>query len=314
MQCTVTQQHRSTIALSISMDINVKVEQNVDLGQYTTYNTGGKARYFARAKDWQTMLGLREFAKKMQIPFLMLGGGSNILFDDAGYPGLVILNQMDKVIIQHNTITAEGAASLGRLVILAAQHNLGGISGFSNVPGSVGGGVYGNAGIPDISVSDVFMHAVILPTNENKPLVVGPDYCKFGYRTSRFKETKDIILSATFSLKPVPSAIVKTEIQQYTKSRGLKQPWGRSCGSFFKNPAEFPSAGWLIEQSGCKGMKVGGAQISEKHANFIMNTGGATSTDIIKLALKVKEKVQEKYKVELHPEVQIYPKNPFYQS
>jgi len=294
------------------MDINVKIEQNVDLGQYTTYNAGGKARYFARAKDWQTMLGLREFAKKMQVPFLMLGGGSNILFDDAGYPGLVILNQMDKVIIQHNTITAEGAASLGRLVILAAQHNLGGISGFSNVPGSVGGGVYGNAGIPDISVSDAFMHAVILPTNENKPLVVGKDYCRFGYRTSRFKETKDIILSATFALKSVPSSITKAEIQQYTKSRGTKQPIGMSCGSFFKNPAEFPSAGWLIEQSGCKGMRVGGAQISEKHANFIMNTGGATSSDILKLALQVKEKVQDKYKVELHPEVQIYPKNPFY--
>ncbi|MBU0727931.1 hypothetical protein KKA95_04570 [Patescibacteria group bacterium] len=160
-------------------------------------------------------------------------------------------------------------------------------------------------------VGSVFVHAEILPENGKKPIIVGPDYCEFGYRTSKFKKTKDIILSATFRLKPMPQSFIRTEVSQYIRMRTVKQPMGYSCGSFFKNPGEFPSAGWLIDQSGCKGMKVGGAEVSKKHANFIMNTGRATSADILELALQVHKRVKEKYNVELEPEVQILPNNPF---
>ncbi|MBU1935234.1 UDP-N-acetylmuramate dehydrogenase [Patescibacteria group bacterium] len=291
--------------------MEIKVEKNVDLNQFTTYHTGGPAKFFARVQNWQQMLGLREFARVNKIPYLILGGGSNILFADEGYPGLVIMNQMDKVRIHQHTITAESAVNLMKLVVIAAKNNLGGISGLANVPGSVGGAVYGNAGVSDVCISDVFMHAEILPTNGNKPIIVGQDYCQFGYRTSRFKETKDIILSATLKLQPAPAPLIQSQVSAYVKQRTLKQPVGMSCGSFFKNPGEFPSAGWLIEQSGCKGMKVGGAQVSEKHANFILNTGTATSSDIVNLALKVHKKVEEKYSVKLEPEVQILPGSPF---
>ena len=181
------------------MEINV--EQNVSLKEFNTFRVGGPVRYFARAKNWQTIFGLREFAKKQGVPFMILGGGSNVLFADDGYPGLVILNEMDKISFREDTVTVEGAVHWNKLVLYAAEHNLGGISGFCNVPGSVGGAVYGNAGIPDICMKDVFLSANILPTNGDKPLVVGPEYCDFTYRSSHLKKTKDIVLSVTLQLK-----------------------------------------------------------------------------------------------------------------
>ncbi len=291
------------------MDINVK--QNITLSQFSTYNVGGPAKFFAKATNWKEMFGLREFAKHKGVPYFVLGGGSNVLFMDEGYPGLVILNNMNKARFHTHSVTAESGVLLSKVVVLAARHNLGGVSGLANVPGSVGGAVYGNSGIPDICIGDVFMHAEILPVDGNAPIIVGPDYCQFGYRTSRFKRTNDIILSATLKLKPTPAPVIQAEIKEYVKTRTLKQPTGLCCGSFFKNTGQFPSAGWLIDQVGCKGMRVGGAQVSEKHANFIMNIGNATASDILELASQVHQKVQEKFNINLEPEVQILPKNPF---
>ncbi len=291
--------------------MNISVQQNVSTKEFNTYRVGGPARFFAEAKSWEAFFGLREFAKKQGVPYMVLGGGSNVLFADDGYPGLVILNRMEKIIFHADVVTAESAVSTAKLVLIAAEHNLGGISGLANVPGSIGGAVYGNAGVPDINIKDVFMNATILPANGNKPIIVGQDYAKFGYRDSNFKITKDIILSATFRLKRMPAPLIKKEIGRYVESRIAKQPPGLTCGSFFKNPGTFPSAGWLIDQSGCKGMTEGGAQVSEKHANWIMNTGKATASDIINLALKVHKMVQEKHNVNLEPEVQILSENPF---
>lgn len=291
------------------MEINV--QQNVSLAQFNTFRVGGPVRFFAQAKNWQTFFGLREFAKRQGVPYMVLGGGSNVLFADDGYPGLVILNQMGRVKFSDDKVTVESGVTWGKLVLLAAERNLGGMSGMVSIPGTIGGAVYGNAGIPDVCVADLLVNAVILPTNSNKPVVVGPEYAKFAYRTSNFKKTKDIILSATFKLKPEPGTMIKKEVSKYIKDRNLKQPRGLTCGSFFKNPGTFPSAGWLIDQSGCKGMKLGGAEVSEKHANFLMNTGKATASDVINLALKVHDIVKEKYDVELEPEVQILPVNPF---
>lgn len=291
--------------------MEIQVKQNVSLKEYNTFRVGGAVRFFGEAKNWQTMFALREFAKKQGIPYMVLGGGSNVLFADDGYPGLVILNRMDKVLFQGNTVTAEGAVNTTRLVLMAAEQNLGGISGLTNVPGTIGGAVYGNAGVPDVYIQDVFLNATILPSNGAKPLIVGADYAGFGYRDSNFKRTKDIILSATLQLKGVPKNLIRQEINGYIKSRVLKQPPGLTCGSFFKNPGTFPSAGWLIEQSGCKGMTIGGAEVSKKHANWIMNTGKATASDVINLALNVHKIVKEKYDVDLEPEVQILPVNPF---
>ncbi len=291
--------------------MEIKVQKNISLKNLCTYRTGGSAKFFAEAKNINEMIALREFAKKQDIPFMILGGGSNILFSDKGYPGLIIHNKMTKMHIQGNLITAESGVNLSKMVLIAAQHNLGGISGLATVPGTIGGAVYGNAGIPDVYISDVMTHAVVLPEDGNKPIIVGPEYFQFGYRNSKIKKSKDLVISATLRLQIMPALKIRTEISQYTKDRSLKQPAGSTCGSFFKNPGQFPSAGWLIEQSGCKGMKVGDAEVSPKHANFIMNTGNATSDDILKLTVKIHKIVKKKFNVELEPEVQIFPKSPF---
>jgi UDP-N-acetylmuramate dehydrogenase len=291
--------------------MEIQVQQNVSLKHLCTYHVGGPARFFGDARIAQEIVGLRAFAHQNQIPYLILGAGSNILFADEGFPGLIIHNRMDKVSIDGDVVTAEGGVNLTQLILLCAQANLGGISGLANIPGTVGGAVYGNAGIPDIWIGNILLHAVLLPENSDQPLVVSHDFFEFGYRHSKLKGTRDIVLSATLKLRPEPQAKVRADVNEYIKQRALKQPSGNSCGSFFKNPKEFPSAGWLIEQAGCKGLKVGGAEVSPKHANFLMNTGAATSKDIVELAVQVYEKVKEKFGVELEPEVQIYPKNPF---
>lgn len=291
--------------------MEIKVKKNISLKNFCTYKTGGSAKFFAEATNAKEILFLREFAKQQNMPFVILGGGSNMLFSDEGYPGLVIHNKMTKMHIQGKLITVESGASLAKMVLIASQNNLGGISGLANIPGSVGGAVYGNAGIPDISISDILTHAVILPENKNQPVIVSPEYFRFGYRDSQVKRNKDIILSVTFQLKVEPALKIRTEINNYMKKRLLNQPVGSTCGSFFKNPGRFPSAGWLIEQSGCKGLGVGGAIVSPKHANFIMNTGNATSKDIIDLTVKIHKIVKKKFNVNLEPEVQIFPKSPF---
>lgn len=291
--------------------MEIQVKKNISLKEFCTYRTGGPAKFFAEARTWQEMYGLREFAKKHDVPYMILAGGSNILIADEGFPGLVIHNKMSKMHIQGELVTAESGVNLTKMVLIAAQHNLGGISGLATVPGSVGGAVYGNAGIPDIYISDILTHAVVLPENADKPMIVSPEYFQFGYRHSKVKRTKDIILSATFKLRIMPALKIRAEIDQYIKERATKQPIGNTCGSFFKNPGQFPSAGWLIEQAGCKGMKVGGAMVSPKHANFIMNTGNAKSSDIVNLTVKVHQIVKKKFNVNLEPEVQIVPKSPF---
>jgi UDP-N-acetylmuramate dehydrogenase len=291
--------------------MEIKVQQNISLRHLCTYRVGGPARFFAEARTMTEMIGLKAFAKDQKVPYLLLGGGSNVLFSDEGFPGLVIHNKMEGIQINGDTVNAEGGVNLTKLILICAQNNLGGISGLANVPGTVGGAVYGNAGIPDIWIGTVLQHAVLLPEKSLKPKLVGPDYFEFGYRTSKIKGTKDIVLSATLKLKPEPQAKIRADVNEYIKQRALKQPSGNSCGSFFKNPKEFPSAGWLIEQAGCKDLKVGGAEVSMRHANFLMNTGNATSKDIVELAVQVYEKVKEKFNVELEPEVQIYPISPF---
>ncbi|QQR83762.1 UDP-N-acetylmuramate dehydrogenase [Candidatus Peregrinibacteria bacterium] len=291
--------------------MQLEVQEKVSLKNFCTYKTGGQAAYYGVAKSIDEMIGLRNFAHEKQIPFMILGGGSNVLFADEGYPGLIIHNRMEAIQFQGETVTAESGLQLMKLLLVAAQQNLGGISGLANVPGTIGGAVYGNAGIPDLWIGNVLTHVLILPSNSDKPTVVAPEYFEFAYRESKIKKTKDIVLSVTMKLKQEPSIKIRAEINQYIKERALKQPAGNSCGSFFKNPNGFPSAGWLIEQAGCKGIMVGDAQISPKHANFIMNKGSATTADILAVASKAHQKVQEKFDIFMEPEVQIIPHNPF---
>ena len=296
---------------SPSVPMELAIRKNIALKNFTTYKVGGPAMYFAEAHNGEEIFHLREFAKAKKVPFLIMGLGSNILFEDSGYPGLVVFNRMMRTHFQGPMVTVEGGVPLSQFINTAARLNLGGMEQLIGIPATVGGAIYGNAGVPGFEVSDLLMHALVLPADSHQPVIVQPDYFHFRYRHSHLKEIKDILLGATFRLEPKPRAQIQRDITSILKSRLLKQPAGPSCGSFFKNPGQFPSAGWLIDQAGCKGLKVGGATISEKHANWILNAQDATAGDIISLAQKVYEKVFQKFNILLEPEVQILPNNPF---
>ncbi|MBI5411890.1 UDP-N-acetylmuramate dehydrogenase [Candidatus Peregrinibacteria bacterium] len=291
--------------------MELAIKQNVVLGNYTTYGIGGSALFFSEARSGEEMYYLREFAKKKGILFFMLGLGSNVLFADEGFQGLVVYNQMLKMHFQGPIVTVESGVPLTQLIHAAAKLNLSGFEELAGIPGSIGGAIYGNAGVPGCELQDRLMHSMILEEQNSFPTIVQPQYFQFAYRSSVLKGRKDIVLAATFKLEPQPQVQAQRRINEVIKSRVLKQPSGKSCGSFFKNPGEFPSAGWLIEQVGCKGMREGGAIVSQKHANWILNTDNATTKDIVTLAKKIQEKVFKKFRVVLEPEVQIVPFNPF---
>lgn len=291
--------------------MELTIKHNIALKDYTTYKIGGPALYFAEARNGEEMTGLREFAKSKKLPWMILGLGSNVLFTDEGFPGLVIYNQMLKIHFQGPIVTVEGGVPLTQLIHTAAKFNLGGMENLIGIPASIGGAIFGNAGVPNCEIRDRLMNAMILAEESNYPVVVQPDYFQFQYRESVLKRKKDILLAATFKFEPQPQIQIQRSINEILKSRILKQPAGKSCGSFFKNPGEFPSAGWLIEQAGCKGLQVGGAIVSPKHGNWILNVESASAKDILILAQKVHDIVFRKFNVSLEPEVRILPNNPF---
>lgn len=303
---------------------NLKLQKNVLLSHHTTFRIGGSARYFFCAKSERELLLAIEAAQKEGLPFFVLGGGSNVLFSDNGFNGLVIKCEMDKIKISENgKIQVEAGVLWNDLVLFSAKNNLSGLEWGAGIPGTVGGAVRGNAGAYGHSISE-FVEEVKIFNNEKIEMISVND-CGFKYRESIFKKNKNlIVLSVVFKLQAGSKDKGEKKINEILAARNEKIPSFPSAGSFFKNiilagqsenfkkmiPLEKIRAGkvaaaYLIEECGLKGKKIGGAQISEKHANFIVNAGGATARDILALADLCKEEVKKKFGVELEEEVKI---------
>ncbi len=279
----------------------IQILENIELASRTTYRAGGTTRYFAEAKSRADLLEALNFAHEKQIPFFILGWGSNVLFSDGEYPGIVISNLWGTVDWDGTRGRADSGAILPMLVADTAEYGFSGFECCAGIPGTVGGAVRGNAGTPDGSFGDRVTSVEVWSDGQIKKITKSK--CKFGYRTSRFKKTNEVILSVEFALRRTHADLPKI-IQSKTTSRASKQPAGFSCGSFFQNPAN-DSAGRLIEACGLKGKKIGGAVVSEKHANWIINENNATAADIISLGRLVRDEVLAKTGVELIPEVEI---------
>lgn len=259
------------------------LRENEALSKHSTFRVGGNAKYFYEAIDIFDLPELIKWAKDQDLPYVVIGVGSNILFKDEGFPGLIIKITANEVSFEGDNIIAEAGAKISSL----AEFGLG---AFSTLPGTVGGAVCGNAGYPDIEIKDVLVKAWIL--KDGKIVEVDPEYFEFGYRHSKLKDSDEILLKAAF----LPHEGVEIDRSN--------QPAGMTAGSFFKNPPG-ESAGRLIDQCGLKGKKVGGAQISDKHANFILNTGTATASDILELAEMAKKAVKGQFDIDLKEEVRI---------
>ena len=280
------------------------VRTNVPMSSCTTFRIGGPADVLVRPSDNAQIRSILELCRENEVPVTVIGNGSNLLVSDAGFRGVIIrLDQnFQKAQIHENTITAQAGLLLANLAALAREHDLTGLEYASGIPGTVGGAVWMNAGAYDGEIRDSFVCAEVL-TRDLEEKTIPAEEMDLSYRHSRAMEEGWIVLQAEFRLEPGNPDEIRAKTEDYRKRRMEKQPleWP-SAGSTFKRP-EGDFAGRLIEASGLKGVSVGGAQVSEKHAGFVINTGGATARDVYGLIRLVQSEVKLRHGVELQPEI-----------
>ena len=274
-------------------DLGLEIKLNESMKKHSGFKTGGNADVFVNVKDEKSLACILETANALKIPLFILGKGSNILVSDRGIDGAVIsLSEINKIEIKGNKIIAKSGASLAALCVEAANAGLSGLEFAYGIPGSVGGAVYMNAGAYGGEISDVIVSAEYL-TQGGKKGKLSKTEMALAYRKSAFMENRYIITEATFTLKKDNPQDIWYRMNCFMEKRKQKQPLEYpSGGSTFKRPEGY-YAGALIEENGLKGFSVGGAEVSEKHAGFVINKNDATTDDILELMEKVKQKVKE---------------------
>jgi UDP-N-acetylmuramate dehydrogenase len=270
------------------------------LSQLSTFGIGGPARFFTEVQKTEELQGLLKYCDAQQLPFFVVGKGSNCLFDDRGFDGLVILNKIAFCQFDWPIIHVGAGYSFSLLGTQSARKGWAGLEFASGIPGSVGGAVYMNAGASGTETCESLFE-VSFVDKKGELEVLTRDQIAFSYRSSTFQKRKGVIASAKFLLRPSEEARKKQlGIIDY---RTRTQPYSdKSAGCIFRN-SESHSAGALIQQCGLKGKRIGGAEVSTVHANFIVNKGGATSKDILELADDVKKTVKEKTGIDLEMEI-----------
>ncbi|MCE5317234.1 MAG: UDP-N-acetylmuramate dehydrogenase [Parachlamydia sp.] len=275
------------------------------MSSLSTFGIGGPARYFAEVRSIESMRELLRLCKEATLPYLILGKGSNCLFDDRGFSGAILLNKIDFIESFSPGVFHVGAGySFSLLGAQTARQQWAGLEFASGIPGTVGGAVFMNAGANKRETCESLVSVDFLDEEGTLHCLKREDL-KFNYRTSPFQNMPGAIVGATFSLVHDPAARTKQiEIINYRKDT---QPYSdKSAGCIFRNPS-CGFAGAMIEQSELKGTVVGGAKVSEKHANFLVNTGRATAEDVQALIALVKRSVLAKHGVELESEVRCIP-------
>ncbi len=281
-------------------DLASTFRRDVLLRDYSTFKVGGPARYFTEVADLTQVQEIVAYCSQQQIPFFVLGKGSNCLFDDRGFNGLVILNKLDKLTESDGLFTVGAGYSFSHLGVVTARQGWAGLEFASGIPGSVGGAVFMNAGANQGETAAALERVIFVDATGTVR-----DYARndltFSYRHSLFQELAGVIVEASFRLMPDLEARQRQiKIIDYRKAT---QPLrDKSAGCVFRNP-DGGFAGQLIESCQLKGIAVGGAQVSPRHANFIVNAGGATAQDVLGLMAKVKEAVYQQTGKVLHEEI-----------
>lgn len=305
------------------------IKENEILANHSTFKIGGLAKYFTVIKSKEELIEAINFAEKRNLPFFVLGGGSNFLYRDQRYNGLAIKIQIQYIKTQNSEVVAGAGLPFSKLIVESVGVGLTGLEWATGIPGTVGGAVAGNAGAYGHSMSEFVGSIVVLSENEPAGWQIknfSAKKCGFIYRGSRFKKSgnREIILEVEFNLGKGDQEKSKKIIQEILRERRNKLVPYPSAGCVFKNiiidelknkkgfleliPREkiksgkFP-AGWLIENCGLKGRQIGGAKIAEEHANYIVNAGGAASVDVIKLINLCKQKTREKFNLDLKEEI-----------
>ncbi len=289
-------------------ELGCKILKNEPLSRHTSVKVGGECDMMILAPDSGTAAGLYFQCKAYSLYTMMLGNGSNCLFSDEGFRGVIIASEPRSGSVSANgdTLSASAGIQLSAVCKAALENGLTGLEFAYGIPGTVGGAVYMNAGAYGGEIKNV-VSSVTAITPAGNVVTFSPDELELGYRTSRFEHTSEVIISAQFRLSKGDPKAIGEKMEELIERRRLRQPLEYpSFGSAFKRP-EGTYAGLVIEQSGLKGMKIGGAEISSKHANFIVNKGGATAVDIMELITLTQKTVLEKTGYALEPEVRLIP-------
>lgn len=283
---------------------NTVILENVSLAGKTTYRIGGCARYFAEPETEAELLQLYEQASARNIPVFVLGKGSNVLISDQGWDGIVVcMSKLCSVEFDGCRVVVQGGLRLDELVALAVRRGCAGMEELSGIPGTVGGAVVMNAGAFSSCIGDTFKNARVLNTSQNTVTEMSSEQMAFGYRHSAVKDSGDIVLSAVFEFKAADAEMLAESRKNILCRRKGKQPLDKpNCGSVFKRPPG-NYAGTLIEMSGLKGFRIGDVEVSQKHANFIVNSGKGCAEDVRRVIRHVQKTVYERYGVMLEPEV-----------
>jgi UDP-N-acetylmuramate dehydrogenase len=295
------------LGTDIQRRLGLKTSRQEPLARFTTMRVGGPADLFAEVHNLFELRGVVRFARARDIALTLIGRGSDLVISDAGVAGLVVLDRAQGHRIDAGRLVADAGLPMARAATLARTAGLTGLEFGLAIPGTVGGAVWGNAGAHESDVRAVLVAASVVGLDGTEA-VETPEALGLGYRESRLKHglpgRPEVITSATFQLEPADPVVIDERLDEIRRWRQAHQPLGMpSAGSFFRNPATGPSAGALIDGLGLKGRRVGGAVVSEKHANFIVNDQGATATDVRRLGDLVRQAVLEATGVALEPEV-----------
>ncbi|MBO7520760.1 MAG: UDP-N-acetylmuramate dehydrogenase [Opitutales bacterium] len=290
-------------------DCPFDIRENVPLAPFTTWRIGGAARFFAEAASCE-LPKILLWAKSKNIPYCVIGGGSNILVRDCGIDGLVVRvkDEIESVKINRDFVEANAGARLPALCMLLAKSGIAGFEFLAGIPGTVGGAVFMNAGAGGErrrEISDVFLGASLF-SPASGVFEADKNFMRFSRRFSALQDSGDVLISAKFAVEKFENpADILSRVKKSLEDRAARQPENpRNAGSVFKACGGVP-AGILIDRAGLKGLRVGGASVSLKHANWIENSGSATSADVEELIAKIKRAVFEKFNLRLEEEVKI---------
>lgn len=279
------------------------------LADLTTFRIGGPAGLVCSVENAAEARRFLDFARSRNLPWTCLGGGSNILADDAGYAGLVLLVRTRELEIRGDAVRVGAGWDFDALIAATLRHGLCGLEFASGIPGTIGGALVGNAGCYGHEIGEFLREATVLRA-DGRLECVGPEAFAFDYRTSALKGRDDIVLDLVLGLARGDAAAAADVRAVHLADRRAKHPWDLpSAGSYFQNlPPARPgerrrAAGQLLEAAGAKAMREGGAAVFAKHANIIVNLGGATSRDVLRLAARLKQAVRDRFGEELREEV-----------
>jgi UDP-N-acetylmuramate dehydrogenase len=301
--------HVRTLVESLPRDLQSQVLQSVPLDSLTTLRVGGPASFLCRVGNPEQAVRFQALALERQIPFFILGGGSNVLADDRGFRGLVLHVSTENIDLKGDTVRAGTGVSFDGLIERTLDLGLTGLEFASGIPGTLGGALVGNAGCYGHEIGEFLVEALLLRP-DGRLETVGPEEFGFRYRETDLRETGTIVLEAVLKLQrgdvDQAAGLRRGKILDRRAKHPVDLP---SAGSWFRNlPAAEPggrrrAAGVLLEKAGAKDMSEGDARVFAKHANMIVNTGGATSADVLKLAARMKSAVLEKFGIQLVEEV-----------